>query len=381
MSVSRRTLLTVASGAALAQDAPPIRIAFIGTGHRAWALLEILKASPQYEVVALADPAPEFRDRAVTIAGSRVRAYSSYHELLAKEAGVEAVVIVTPTHVHADAAIASLAAGKHVLCEKPMALNVDEANRMIEAAARARRTLQIGLQMRYDPLYERMASAVKGGAIGKLHYAAGTLFRGDWNPRSWKYTNPRTGQAVNWRFLRATAGSSLMEDGIHELDILHWMISSPVARVYATGGNNVYKDRETIDHAALAIDYENGVKLAFDFCIFAPNAGIMNRRMTLIGEDGNLQADTAALVRRGKSGPPEELTVDRSMPAGLAASGAGPAQDIGSHRQFLAFARSVRTGAAPLMDGHAAKQVLKIALLAEMSLREKRIVTWQDLPA
>ena len=388
MTVSRRSILGAAAVATLkgqdpkpAQNQRKLKLAFIGTGHRTWAHIQVLKAIPDFEVVALADPTAEFRDRAASLAGAGVRTYSSYPEMLAKEKDLDGVVVVTPNFLHAEATIAAIASGHHVLCEKPMATSIEEANQMIAAAEQAGKTLQIGLQMRYDPLYEKVAELVRTGEIGTVQYVAGNLFRGDWNPRSWRYIDPQTGVATNWRFLTHTAGSSLMEDGIHELDVLNWMIGNRVARIYATGGNNVLKDRETIDHAGLLVDYENGIKLAFEFCLFAPNSGSATRRMTLIGTGGNVQVEMTKLTLRKKCEQARDVDVAGRTPETVGARQVGPDQDIGTYREYLAFAHSIRTGTQPFCNGQTAKQVLKIALLAEKSIRERRIVTWSDLPA
>ena len=388
MKISRRGILGVAATATLyaqeqkmQQGQRKLKIAFVGTGHRAWAHIQVLKAIPDFEITALADPTPEFRDRAVALAGSGVRTYDNHDALFAKEKDLDAVAVVTPTFLHADPAIAALSRGLHVLCEKPMALSIQEANRMIAASQKAGKILQIGLQMRYDPIHEKLMEVVKAGEIGKLQYIAGNLFRGDWNPRAWKYTDPKTGAQTNWRFLTRTAGSSLMEDGIHELDILNWSVASPITRIYASGGNNVFKDRETIDHAGLVIDYENGIKLAFEFSIFSPNSGPDTLRMMLIGQHGNLQSEIGKLTVRKNGAAAQDVTPSRTVPEAIGAQQVGADQDIGTYRQYLAFANSIRTGAKPLCDGDTAKQVLKISLLAEKSLREHRIVTWNDLPA
>ncbi|MFB3826556.1 MAG: Gfo/Idh/MocA family protein [Bryobacteraceae bacterium] len=383
MSIPRRAMLAGAGALALRGQAPErkLKLAFIGTGHRTWAHIQVLKAIPDFEVVALADPTPEFRDRAASLVGQGVKTYASYQEMLAREKDLDGVVVVTPNFLHAEAAVAALSSGRHVLCEKPMATSVEEANSMIAAAEKAGKTLQIGLQMRYDPLYTKLAEIVAAGRIGTVQYVSGNLFRGDWNPKSWRYTDPRTGTATNWRFLTRTAGSSLMEDGIHEIDVLNWMIGSRVTRVYATGGNNVLKDRETIDHAGVLVDYENGVKFAFEFCIFAPNSGPASRRMALIGTEGNIQVAQNKIVLRGKTGAAQDIEVAERAPKTIGARQVGPDQDIGTYRQYLAFARSIRTGEKPFCGGQSSKEVLKISLLAEKSLREKRIMRWSDLPA
>src|SRR5205823_14265139 len=97
-----------------------------------------------------------------------------------------------------------------------MALRLADADRMIDAAKRKNRVLQVGQQSRYSEAYGRMHELIGQGAIGDLHYIFGSLFRGDWFAGSWKYTDPVTGKKTNWRLLTKTAGSALLEDGIHE---------------------------------------------------------------------------------------------------------------------------------------------------------------------
>jgi predicted dehydrogenase len=255
-----------------------------------------------------------------------------------------------------------------------MATSVADAGRMIAAAEKAGRILQIGQQFRYTPLYERMAALVKEGRIGTVQFASGNLFRGDWNPRSWRYGS------TNWRFLTRTAGSSLLEDGIHEIDAIHWLVGARVARVFASGGNCVLKDRETIDHAAIVIEYENGVKVDFGFCLFAPNSGPTGREIIVIGTEGNMQpAGNKIAVRRRTGGEPVLVEAVDSTPAAIGARPAGKDEDSGTYRQLVAFADSVRTGKKPFCDGQVGREAIQISLAAEKSLRQRRVVAWNEI--
>ncbi|MBI3694441.1 MAG: Gfo/Idh/MocA family oxidoreductase [Acidobacteria bacterium] len=213
-------------------------------------------------------------------------------------------------------------------------------------------------------------------ATGQVQFASGNLFRGDWNPQSWRFNG------AIWRFLTAAAGSSLLEDGIHELDVIHWLVGARVARVYATGGNNVLKQRETIDHAVLAIDYENGVKVNFGFSLFAPNTGPNAREMTIIGTEGNLQPVANKIAWRKRSGgQPEMIDPSDSTPTAVGSKPVGKDEDNGTYRQLMAFVNSIRTGQPGFPDGEVGKEAIKISLLAEKSLRERRIVAWNELPS
>ncbi len=387
METSRRSFLvgaaasvTAAGASGLqAQGEKPIRLAIIGTGHRAWAHLAILKSLPGFQVVALADPTPENLDRAANLAPG-AKTYADYRKLLAERKDVDAVLVCTPNFLHAEPTIAALERGLPVLCEKPMATRIEEANRMIEASRKSGKLLYIGFQKRLVPVTAKMQQLVAAGEIGAIQLVSGNLFRGDWNPRSWKYTDPKTGVSTNWRYLTFTEGSALLEDGIHEIDSLNWMINDRAVRVTASGGNNVYKDRETVDHVSTIVEYASGVKLSFELCLFAPQSGPTGRRMVLIGSEGVMYPENGKVVIRKRSGGPRVVDVENvTVPA--AGDAGGSAQDPETYRQYLLFAESLRANKPPLVGPEAAKNAIKIVLLAEKSLREHRVLSWNDLPA
>jgi predicted dehydrogenase len=385
MAIDRRTFILAGASVAAAQTESPkkIRIAIIGTGHRSWAHIQVLKALPEFEVVALADPTPANLDHAATLVGTKVATYSDYRKMLAERKDLDGVIVITPNFLHAEVTVAALSHGINVLSEKPMATSVDDANRMIAAAEKNGKILQIGQQNRFNPIYVKMNELVRGGEIGDIKFVTGSIFRGDWYKLSWKYPDPKTQTPTNWRYLTHTTGSSLMEDGIHEIDILHGLINSQVTRVYASGGNNFYLDRETIDHAGLVIDYESGVKFTFNFCLYGQNAGpSVARQMVLAGSTGIMQPEGKQVSIRKQTGGPAKLYDPKdSAPDVITARQVGPDQDTGTYREYVAFANSIRTGAKPLVSGHVGKDAIKISLLAEKSLRERRIVSWNDLPA
>jgi predicted dehydrogenase len=84
-----------------------------------------------------------------------------------------------------------------------------------------------------------------------------------WARRGTKHINTFT---VSSLYLTYTEGSALLEDGVHEIDTLNWMINDRVVRVTASGGNNVFKDRETADHVSAIIEYASGLKFSFELC-------------------------------------------------------------------------------------------------------------------
>jgi predicted dehydrogenase len=380
-------------GAQTPTEAPrQLRIAFIGTGHRGWNHIHVIKSIPGFQIVALADPTPSFRDRAATLAGDGVKTYSTYQELLSKEQGLDAVVIATPQFLHTEITLAALSSGLHVFCEKPLATKVEDANRVVEAVKKSGKIFQIGQQWRYTPVYETIGALVRQGAVGAVEYVIGSNFRGDWNPESWKYAGPDGATPKNWRLLRATSGTSIAEASIHQLDVLHGIIGSQVTRVFATGGNNVYRDRETIDHAGLLIEYENGVKFEFGMNLFTNNAGSLNR-MVVIGKEGTIQPESVeqqtpsanapralkVAVRKNSVRAPELHDAVGTALGARESALSGPQQSSPEYRQLVAFEEAIRTGRQPLDSVEVGRDAVKISLLAQKSIDERRPVSWNDL--
>ncbi len=389
METNRRSFLVAAGASAIisgasaleAQSEKPIRLAIIGTGYRAWAHLAILQSLPGFQVVALADPTPENLDRAATLAPG-AKTYADYRKLLAERHDIDAVVVITPSFLHAEVTVAAFERGLPVLCEKPMATTIDDANLMIEASRKSGKLLYIGFQKRLVPATNKMRDLVAAGEIGKIEFVSGNLFRGDWNPKSWKYKNPKTGIATNWRYLTYTEGSALLEDGVHEIDCANWMIDDRVVRVTASGGNNVYKDRETVDHVAAIVEYASGVKLSFELCLFAANAGPSSRRLVVIGSEGVMYPENGKIaIRKHGGGGVRYVDVVDDTPKSVVGKAVGSAQDPETYKQYQLFAQSLRLGKPPLVGPESAKTTVKIILLAEKSLREHRVLNWNDLPA
>ena len=157
------------------------------------------------------------------------RTYTDYRELL-RDPEVEAVDICLPTDLHAEVAVAALQAGKHVLCEKPMALNVEDCDRMIAAAGAAGaagdaagRILMIAHCIRFWPEYAALKALVDGGQYGKVTYAC---FRRlsplpDWSEGDWMLDPGRS-------------GGSILDLHIHDADFVAYLLGMP-RKVFAVG--------------------------------------------------------------------------------------------------------------------------------------------------
>lgn len=376
----------VLSGAATQSgESRKYRYGVVGTGYRArGSHLPILRDyCPEAEVVALCDITPEHLQEGLKICGGKPAGYSDYRRMLAAHPDLDAVLVVVPNFLHEEVALAALNAGKHVLTEKPIATSLEAATRMIETASQKNRILQVAFEWRYSPLFHRMADLIGQGTIGKVEIVYAALFRGDWNPRSWKYTDPDTGKATNWRFLTHTTGGSLMEDGIHELDVIHWLVGTEPSRIDAQGGNNVLTERETIDNAELLIEFVNKTRCMFGFSLFTPSVrdGFV---MRFYGSKGEMipkwGAEEGYVIINPYHGKSERVPVPYFQPAERDVwtdirkkhpdwDAKATDMEMATYRVHRAFLHSMAAGEQPFTSGEVGREAIQIALGAEHSLR------------
>jgi myo-inositol 2-dehydrogenase/D-chiro-inositol 1-dehydrogenase/scyllo-inositol 2-dehydrogenase (NAD+) len=178
------------------------------------------------------------------------QAYADYEQALA-DPQVEAVVVATPTTFHREIVVAAAQAGKHVLCEKPMATNAQECDAMIAAAEAARVKLQIGFMRRFDAGFVAAKQRVDAGEIGKVVLVK-SLTHGPTTPKPWMYD------------IRTSLGP-LAEVNSHDIDSLRWFTGSEFEEVYAIGGNYRSPDArgqypDFYDNVILAARMQNGMQ-------------------------------------------------------------------------------------------------------------------------
>lgn len=184
---------------------------------------------------------------AAKAAGFEARVWTSLEEALT-DSEMQAVYVATPVFLHARQAIASLRAGKHVLCEKPMAMNEAEARSMLDAAAGSGKTLGVAYYRRCYPKVQRAKGLMEAGAIGRPVLAELTShgwFDGK-DERSWLVDLAQAG------------GGPLYDIASHRIDVLNFLFGQPV-RVSGHLSNLVHH-YAVEDNATVMIDYENGVR-------------------------------------------------------------------------------------------------------------------------
>ena len=310
---------------------------------------------------------------------------------------VDAVVITTTDATHADLACAALEAGKHVICEKPIATTVADCNRIRDAARRSPGGFMTGFVLRYVPFYDRMHHAIVSGEIG--------------DPRLVTMTDNRDGAGYfrRWHRLRANSGGLLVHKSCHALDIAGWMLGARPVSVSATGGVAVFtpkdwagercltcdakdtcpeyfditqdwhrqlyyeaeatsgyvfdtcvfnSEKDTVDHASASIEYEGGKRVSYSLCLFA---SYTTREIGVWGEDGKVEGRDGAEAFR-LTGRRDER--DEERPVQVARGGHG-----GGDTRLLADALTVFRGERdPVAGLDAAYWAAVLGIAAEESV-------------
>lgn len=195
---------------------PPIRIAILGLGPAGTSLVPQIDADARFALAAVCDQ----REEACAAYAGRpgLRCHRSVADLCA-DADIDAVYIATPTFLHAEHALAVLAAGRHVIVEKPMAVRVEEARAMVAAAEAAQRLLIVGHSQSFEPSVRAMRAVIDSGRIGRLRAINGWCYT-DW---MFKPRHPS-------EFDRAQGGGVVYRQAAHQIDMVRYLArSSPVA--------------------------------------------------------------------------------------------------------------------------------------------------------
>ncbi|WP_432797967.1 Gfo/Idh/MocA family protein [Poriferisphaera sp. WC338] len=290
-----------------------INIGLIGCGGRLTGVAAPLVAgSDRIHVTAICDPS----ERSVTEAKKQCNApnaivYDS-HEALCADESIDWVMIGSWNCFHTEHAICALEAGKHVFCEKPLGINIEDCLKIKRAHEASNSIFAFGLVLRYTTLYNKINDILTSGEIGEiismefnetLEFNHGGYIHQDWR-RKTEY-----------------AGTHLLEKCCHDVDLVNWMIGSLASKVASFGGCRFFTpenkhhtdrigknkdgktafqswyssnnspfndDKDIVDHQVAILEYANGVRVSFhtNCC-----AGIPERRMYILGSEGAIRAD------------------------------------------------------------------------------------------
>ena len=260
---------------------PFLRWGLVGCGWVARDyVVPALVAAPPARLVALCDPDPAALDRVAAVAGPGVATFTDLAAFL-RTPGLDAVYVATPNHLHRPITEAAARAGKHVLCEKPMATTLADAEAMVAACRAAGVRYATAFDQRFHAAHRRLRALVAAGRLGtitavRVHYAC-------WTPPEWR---PPTddGRHDNWRADPARAGGGAFLDlAPHGLDLTQTLLGEELTKVHVLLQRRVHA-YPVDDGAALVGRFAGGALLTMNVAYNCPDA-FPRRTLELFGTD------------------------------------------------------------------------------------------------
>lgn len=251
-----------------------LRFALIGCGRIANRHAEHINNMAQLVAVCDVD-----KDKADTLAGQYgAKAYYDVDELLRNEKDIDVASVCTPNGVHAQHSIKALKAGYHVLCEKPLATNVNDCGEMIKTAEMYNKRLFAIKQNRFNPPVAAVKAAIDEGRLGKIYSIQLSCF---WNRNPQYYEN-------SWKGTLELDGGTLYTQFSHFIDLLYWLIGD-VKSAKAFMGNYDHKGIiEFEDTGAVILEFYNGAIGTVNYTVNSYGKN-MEGSLTIFGEKGTVK--------------------------------------------------------------------------------------------
>jgi myo-inositol 2-dehydrogenase / D-chiro-inositol 1-dehydrogenase len=343
-----------------------VRVGLVGSQFVSSIHCEALRYVPGVEILAVTsareDHAKAFADRHHI--AHRFTDYRQMYEL----PELDMILLGLPNDLHCDATVAAAAAGKHVVCEKPLCLNLQEADRMIDACRKAGVKLMYAEELCFTPKYVRLKQLIDEGALGQVHLV--------------KQSEKHDGPHAAWFWdVRRSGGGVTMDMGCHAIEFFRWILGGPkggkarVRSVFADMGTYVHGDKtKGDDSSTLILKMEGNVTAIAEESWAKP--GGMDDRAEVYGSEGVAYAD----VLRGNA-----IQTYSKRGYGYAVEKAGQTQgwsftmfeenwNYGFPQEMAHFVSCVRDDKQPLCTGEDGKAVLEVIFAAYQSASEGRRV-------
>jgi myo-inositol 2-dehydrogenase/D-chiro-inositol 1-dehydrogenase len=349
-----------------------VRFGIIGTGMMGHEHIRNLALLPDVRVTAYADPDPGSRWWTRQLVGPKAEEYADYRDLL-RRAPVDALVIASPNHTHAEVLEHAFAAEKHLLVEKPLCTTIDDARRAAERAAKHPGLVWVGMEYRFMPPAARLIEEVRAGKIGRLRMLAIREHRMPFLPK-----------VGNWNRFARNTGGTLVEKCCHFFDLMRLITASEPVRVYASGAQDVNHLEERyegeapdiLDNAYAVVDFASGARALLDLCMFAEGSR-NHEEIAATGDEGKVECFV----------PESTLVVGRRSPRTVethTVAVEGEVLDAGSHHgatffQLEAFLRALRRGEPAQVTADDGLLAVAMGVAAERSAAERRPVEMREV--
>jgi predicted dehydrogenase len=386
-----------------------VRLGYIGLGNRGDQVHEAFLEHGDQQTVAVCDLREDYMDLAVKKSRATPTKYKDYRKLL-EDKDVDAVVIATPDHWHALQFIDACNAGKDVYVEKPLSLTVFEGRKMVEAAERTKRVVQVGIHRRSAAFLKEAVEFVRSGGLGRVTVAKSFHVLNEWprgignppdtnppNDSEWDqwlgpapkvpYNPNRTYYRFRWFY--NYSGGQLTNFGVHYMDMLRWCLGQESPRaVTALGGKYAVQDnREIPDTLEVLWEFDGPTLMVFSqYNCNAARADAQGAEMELRGAKGTMYLHGNRWEVVPESLPqvdvPARTPVDRITERGWGASRKpliegralkGSASTAFHARNFLDCVKSRATCNCDILTGHLSTAA---TIIGNIALKTKSYLEW-----
>ena len=330
-----------------------MNVGFVGVGGRGRDLLKKTLSLPNVLVTTISDPDAAniaSATKMIEEAGQKAPKVHKQWAKLLEDKSIEAVVSALPCDLHAQHYLDTIASGKDLYGEKPMCITRKDCDAVVDAANSSKQIVHIGFQRRADPRFIETMDQIHAGELGKL-VEGRIAWSNAWGPlRGWFGKKDRSG---DW----------MLEQAVHNWDIMNWACQSLPKRAVGMGTAGLWAegdpDRNVTDYYSALVEYENGLIVNIIHSWIVPNTPKFNFEYTLLaGTEGGIDFNSGMFSYRRESGKPDR-------------KGHSYEGEIENTRLGLAaFFNSVRTRTAPISNvEHGRNAVLACMLVREAVYR------------
>jgi predicted dehydrogenase len=364
-----------------------VRVGLLGCGGRGTGVATGMAKNAGARIAALADmfedqatKAKAHFDKLATVESSQIFTGPHAAEKIAASKDIDAIYIATPPYYHPEHLATVVASGKHVYCEKPVAVDVAGAKRVLDIGKKAegKLSLEVGFQIRNAPPFVELVKRIHAGALGDIICGRGFYYATFIDRPAWPNASPAMTRLRNWIYDRVLSGDIIVEQNIHAIDICNWVMKGHPVKAIGTGGRKGRPDSGNAwSHFNVVYTYQNDVHVSFDskqfgeafFDVNEQFYGTLGDSTSPYGGKLGIEGKNAWTFGQGPQQPTGGFSATGSFGDNLAEA------DPEKQRSWIG---SITSGKFHNQAEHGVDSALT-AMMGRMAAYTGRPVTWEDL--
>ncbi len=341
-----------------------LQVGIIGTGGRGRSELTAIAKVPGVRVAAMCDISPAALEEAKQVVAEHKPDTYSFHRDLLQRDDLQAVFVATPPQLHREQVVETLRAGFHCSAAKPLALTVNELNDIEQTVRSTEKILHVDQQLRYRPQYLQAMKRIHAGEIGKVGFIRAQRYS-NW---SGKIVEGDSQKRKNWLYRIEQSGDTILENQIHNIDVINWIMNAHPIRATGLGGQNMieWEGNDLLDNYGLTFEYPDNRFAVFSKISYAVSelgGTFIHAYSEKAGADVSYDGPVTFYWRQKGKQPTviDTQNVDMNL------------------FSVQAFFEAIRKGRQPFTDVEVGRDAVLTSLLGRKAIYERRTVEWDEL--